>query len=134
MKKIAIFGTFDGVHEGHKSLCAQAKKHGDHLVAVVARDDTVEQVKGKPPKHPQHQRLLDVYAIPEVDEVILGTNKKNKAEIVLDIKPDVICLGYDQTHFVDKLHELIQAHKLKIDVHVMKPFEPETYKSSLLNK
>ena len=41
MKKVLVFGTFDGLHEGHKDFLRQAKQYGDHLTVVVGRDSTV---------------------------------------------------------------------------------------------
>ena len=40
-----LFGTFDGLHEGHFDLFRQAKKYGDYLVVVVARDVNVKKIK-----------------------------------------------------------------------------------------
>ena len=45
-------GTFDLVHAGHVSYLEQAKKYGDYLIVVVARDETVEEEKGTKPVRP----------------------------------------------------------------------------------
>ena len=47
MKKVMCAGTFDIVHKGHIYFLEQAKKFGDYLVVVVARDSTSEKNKGK---------------------------------------------------------------------------------------
>ena len=134
MNKVLVFGTFDNLHEGHQNLFKQAKLLGDELYVVVARDNTVREVKNKQTRHSQEERLQKVQNHPLVIKAILGTNKQNKAEIILDIKPDIICLGYDQTHFIDQLHELIQKQQLNIPIHKLKPYKESIYKSSLLNK
>jgi len=46
--KVLAFGTFDILHPGHEFYLKEAKKHGDILDVVVARDSTVEKIKGKP--------------------------------------------------------------------------------------
>ena len=40
-KTIAIFGVFDGIHDGHLFFIREAKKQGNRLVAIVARDEVV---------------------------------------------------------------------------------------------
>ncbi|MCH9030625.1 MAG: adenylyltransferase/cytidyltransferase family protein [Bacteroidetes bacterium] len=53
---VMIFGTFDILHKGHLNLFDQAKKHGDFLIAVIARDKTVVKVKDREPKHNEKER------------------------------------------------------------------------------
>ena len=55
-KRVVVFGIFDGVHEGHRSLFRQAKKHGDELVVIVGRDSASLKWKGKRPKHLEETR------------------------------------------------------------------------------
>ena len=43
MKRVLIFGTFDGIHEGHLNLFKQAKKYGDYLIVVVGRDENIKK-------------------------------------------------------------------------------------------
>ena len=44
---VALFGTFDGVHDGHRDLFRQARKYGGRLSVIIARDWTVRQLKHK---------------------------------------------------------------------------------------
>ncbi|MEI6711388.1 MAG: adenylyltransferase/cytidyltransferase family protein [bacterium] len=39
------FGTFDRFHPGHEYYLREAKKLGDTLITIVARDNTVERIK-----------------------------------------------------------------------------------------
>lgn len=52
------FGTFDLFHPGHKYYLSEASNLGDYLITVVARDTTVEQVKGKKPRESEKIRLM----------------------------------------------------------------------------
>lgn len=45
MKKVMTFGTFDVFHPGHLYYLREAKKLGNYLVTVVARDETVLNIK-----------------------------------------------------------------------------------------
>ena len=68
MKKIMVFGTFDVLHKGHINFFKQAKKHGDHLLVVVARDKTVSLIKGIKPHYDEKERLKSVKKY--VDKVV----------------------------------------------------------------
>ena len=132
-KKILVFGTFDGLHAGHMNLFRQAKKHGDYLVAVVARDITVKKVKGHMPKFSEQERVKKVYDHKLINDAQLG-NLKSYYKKIKEIKPAVICLGYDQVAFVDNLQKEIDKLGLKIEIIRLKPYNPKKYKSSLLNR
>ncbi|KKP31247.1 MAG: hypothetical protein A2312_03370 [Candidatus Staskawiczbacteria bacterium RIFOXYB2_FULL_32_9] len=132
-KKVLVFGTFDGIHKGHLSLFKQAKKFGDYLVVVVARDLTVKKVKGHLPKFSEQERLKAVYKCKLVNDAQLG-NQKNYYKKIKEIKPQVICLGYDQVVFIDNLEKEIEKMKFKIEIKRLKSFSPDKFKSSLLNK
>lgn len=132
-KKVLVFGTFDGLHKGHLNLFLQAKKHGDYLIVVVARDATVKKVKGHAPKFSEQERVKKVFAQKIVDDAQLG-NLKSYYKKIKEIKPAVICLGYDQTAFVEDLEKEIEKMKLKIEIVRLKPYNPKKYKSSLLNR
>lgn len=126
MSTVLVFGTFDKLHPGHRYFLAEAKKHGDRLVVVVARDHNVEKVKNRRPNQPETDRLANIQAVPEVDEARLGLEDYSKKEQIIDeIQPDVICLGYDQA-------PNFQAPKAHIQVFRLGSFRPDIYKSSRL--
>jgi FAD synthetase len=139
-KKVLVFGTFDGVHKGHLHFLKQAKKYGSYLVVVVARDATVKKIKGHLPKFSEQERLKRVYNQKIVDDAQLG-NLKSYYKKIREIKPAVICLGYDQNSFTENLEKEIEKilpvgerGNSKIEIIRLKPYQPQKYKSSLLNK
>lgn len=127
--KIMVFGTFDILHLGHLNFLKQAKKYGDYLIIVVARDKTVKKVKGKKPKKNEKIRLAEIKKLKIADRVVLG-DLKNKLRIVYEFKPDIICLGYDQKNFV----ALLKKIKFPLKIVRLKPYQAKEYKSSKLNK
>lgn len=129
MKKVMVFGTFDGLHQGHKYFLKKAKEYGDYLIVIVALDQTVIQIKKKLPLFNQEARAMALRMIPEVDKAIFG-NPGDKHQIIRNEKPDIICLGYDQIHFTEKL----QVHFPHIPLYRIDAHKAEKYKSSLLNK
>ncbi|MCD6149677.1 FAD synthase [bacterium] len=133
MKKVMVFGTFDIFHSGHKNFLKQAKSYGDYLIAIIARDKTVLKVKNNLPRNNESSRLNTIKKSSFVDEVILG-NLGDKYEIIKKNKPDVICLGYDQKFFINRLKEKLEEFKLSDTVIIkMKPYHPEIYKSSKIH-
>lgn len=135
MVKVLVFGTFDGLHKGHLDFFKQAKEFGDFLVVVVGRDSTIIKTKGRPPKLGEQERLKAVQDCGLVDEARLGNENMSPYVVVKEVNPDIICLGYDQTHFTDKLGAALKEMGMgKVQIQRLKAFEPEKYKSSILNK
>lgn len=133
MKKVLAFGTFDILHPGHVNFLKQAKKHGDFLIVVVARDATVKKVKGRKPKYSEKKRLAKIKKLEIVNYALLG-NKKGKYSIIEKIKPNVICLGYDQNSFTNGLKQELRKRKIKAKIIRLKPYKAHKYKSSKLRK
>jgi FAD synthetase len=133
MTKVMVFGTFDFVHPGHLHFFHQAKKHGNELVVVLARDSTAQYTKGKQPFFNEDERMLAVSALKIVDKAVLG-NADDVYKVIAEEKPDVICLGYDQTFFVDKLASKLKEFKLNTKIVRLEPYLPERYKSSAIRK
>lgn len=123
-----VFGTFDILHPGHLHLFRQARNYGDVLYVVLARDETVKQYKDYTPEK-ENERKERLLTIPFVDEVILG-DAEDRMKPLRDIKPDVVCLGYDQALFVDLLEHYIDENRLDITVVRLQSYEADRYKSS----
>lgn len=128
---VLVFGTFDFLHLGHLDFFRQAKRYGDRLVIVVARDKTVERVKGCRPIHSENTRLENVRRVFFIDRAILG-RIRDPYDVIEEVKPDVICLGYDQKAFTENLQENLVRRHLSPRIIRLKPFHPEKYKSSRL--
>lgn len=132
MKKVMIFGTFDIFHKGHINFLKQARKYGDYLIVVIARDKTVKEVKGEFPQSKEKKRARVIKDNTLADEVILGS-QTDKYAAIKKYKPAVICLGYDQKFFIDNLKDELLKLKLKnTRVIRLKSYYPEKYKSSKL--
>ena len=98
-KRVLAAGKFDILHLGHLAYLKQAKELcGDEgeLIVVIARDKTIERERGAPPVFPQEQRRKLVEALKFVDRAIVGIDTEDHTEMVIQTKPDIIALGYDQ--------------------------------------
>lgn len=134
MKKVLVFGTFDILHPGHEYFLKQAKGHGDELVVVVARDLTVKQVKHEFPVNNEENRLKAVQKLGYVNKAMLGSLDPDKYKIIEQIKPDIICLGYDQTAFISDLEAKLHEKGLKPGIIRINSHKPDKYKSSHYKK
>ncbi len=89
-------GTFDLLHMGHIYYLREAKKLGDELVVVVACDNTVRKLKHEPVT-PDHLRVDIINELKMVDLAVIG-KENDMYEIVKELNPDIIALGFDQFH------------------------------------
>ena len=127
-KTVMIFGTFDILHAGHFYIFKQAKKIGDEVVAIVARDTNVKKIKGRQPFHKEKERKDILSHIDLINRVILG-DKKDVYKAIKAIKPEIILLGYDQINFVDNLKKILKENKLPTKIIRAKPFADNHFKT-----
>ncbi len=132
-KRVMVFGTFDLLHDGHRSLFKQAKQHGNELIVIVARDQTVEEVKGRKPMLNEEERRALVGSEAAVDKALLG-KVDDRYALIEKLQPDIICLGYDQDSFTKRLEEKLAERGLSPKIVRLKPFRPDIYKSSKLKE
>lgn len=123
-KRVMVAGVFDIIHPGHIYLISRAAELGD-VIVVVARDSTVERLKGRRPIIPEDQRLEVVKSIKGVKEAFLGNEGEDMLRIVEELKPDIILLGPNQDFNEDKLRRDLESKGLKVEVMRLKEiYEP----------
>ena len=127
-----VFGTFDGVHEGHRDFFRQAAAHGD-VIAVVARDATVVQLKNKKATYSEKERRTLVQKEKDVSYAVLGDEELSVYRVINDEHPDVICIGYDQKELERDLRIWLKD-KEEIEVIRLQAYLSDTFHSSLLKK
>jgi len=92
--RVMATGVFDLLHPGHLYFLTEARKLGDELVVVVARDQTARRLKHET-YVPEHVRREMVEALKPVDRAVLGSTTDIYETVVAE-RPQVIALGYDQ--------------------------------------
>ncbi len=128
--KVLVGGSFDIIHVGHIKMLKQAKElcpHGE-LIVVIARDSTIRKYKKREPILPENDRLEIIKAIKYVDKAILGNELGEKTffDIIYEIKPDIIALGYDQQINETELKEWLAKKGLQTKIIRLKKYEPES--------
>ena len=132
-KIVLATGVFDLLHLGHVRFLEESKKQGGpgaQLVVVVARDNTVLIRKGRKPILPENQRRELVASIRPVDRAILGHENFDMLAILREVKPDVICVGYDQQEIKKSVRSLLKREGLDILVVQIPKFGPDGLNSS----
>lgn len=132
-RKVFVFGTFDGIHDGHRYFLHEAKKHGDELVVGVAKDGTVKKLKGTLPNAPLSYRIQSLRSENIADRVISGDECIGTWEIIKRERPDVVCLGYDQKELTSALMKALPSFDFKIEVVILKDYKGKELHSSLIN-
>lgn len=117
MSRVMAVGVFDLLHAGHLHYLEQAKALGDHLTVVVAHDETVRKRKHEPVTGMDLRRRM-VEGLKPVNVAITGLPpSESMFDILEDVKPDIIALGYDQDHAEEWVKgELLKRGKEHIKV------------------
>jgi len=130
-------GVFDVLHYGHVRFLEEAKKVGGknaRLVVIVARDSTVERLKGRKTVIPEHQRRALVEALKPVDEAILGYEnadfKQSIEQVIEKIQPNIIAIGYDQRDVESMAQDVVKKGKFKVRIVKVRKFGKEELNSS----
>lgn len=129
---VLVGGVYDILHLGHLAALAEAKTHGDLLVVVVATDTTVETLKGRRPVFPEEDRRALVESLKPVDAAILGYEDVGMGyeQVIDDVKPDIIALGYDQDSVARTVTELVRRKRINVRIVRLTKFDREKYLSS----
>lgn len=129
LRRVLCAGTFDHFHPGHDYFLRQAAALGDELWVVVARDENVNRIKGRPPDQSEEERLSTVAVHEAVSRARLGYPGADFLRVVADIDPQVIALGYDQKPPPGLAQAFPHCRIVSLGA-----YQPERYKSSLMRQ
>ncbi|RLI95657.1 MAG: FAD synthase [Candidatus Altiarchaeales archaeon] len=126
MVRVVATGVFSIIHPGHIMFLEEAKKLGDELIVILARDKTVGLKKGSR-YIPEQQRLHVVSALKMVDRAILG-DENDIFKPIMELKPDIIVIGKDQDFDENELKSELRKRGLNTKVvRINKYYEGELY-------
>lgn len=99
-------------HQGHLRLLERAKALGDHLIVGVT-DENYDRSRGKLNViESTETRMQAIEALDFVDQVIVETHKKQKAEDMVKYNVDVFAIGDDWIGTFDYLNEYTHVEYL----------------------
>jgi len=126
-----VFGTFDKLHPGHRWFLKKAALYGDRLIAVVSRDTFVQDMKGYAPAQDETTRLIELKSSGLVDMAIPADKTIRTYGVIREIKPDVICLGHDQSSLLNDLKSwLAQSNDISPVLYVLPPWKRRQFSST----
>ncbi len=134
-KRVLVFGVFDFLHPGHISFLKQARKRGNELIIIAARDSAVRALKKRKPYHSERRRISALRRLPFVSRALLGDTTQGTYTVLKKWKPDVICAGYDQNALrKDLVSKMAKGIIPYIPIIKMHPHAPHKFRSSLLRQ
>jgi cytidyltransferase-like protein len=95
-KRVMVSGCYDLLHAGHVVFFETAASYGD-LYVCIGSDRTIEQLKGRPTRFNERERLYLVQSIRYVREARIsrGSGVLDFEPELLDIRPDVFIVNHD---------------------------------------
>src|ERR671932_384516 len=116
LKVVLVGGVFDLIHPGHIHTLKAAKAEGDVLVVIVARQSTAQKIKKyRKIYHDEKLRKDLVTSLNFVDLALIG-REGTLYDTVEYVKPNVIALGYDQSHSEKDIAENCTKRNLNVQV------------------
>jgi rfaE bifunctional protein nucleotidyltransferase chain/domain len=92
-KIVAVSGSFDILHGGHRNLLSEARAAAGALIVLVNSDASVRAYKGPGrPINKQEARVAAVAALPGVDAVLLFEDIV-PLRVIATLKPDIVANG-----------------------------------------
>jgi len=132
-KTVLATGVFDILHAGHLRFLEESRKRGGpgaRLVVVIARDKTVRKRKGRDPVLPESQRRQIVASLKSVYKAVLGREEVDFLGILQTVKPDIVCVGYDQNDIKESVKRIIMQEELPVRLVQLPRFGPRGLDSS----
>jgi len=131
--RVVIFGILDGIHDGHRDMFRQARDYGGELVVILGRDESALRLKNRKPQYSEEERLELLRQEQWVSRGVLGDEEPSSYQVLKQLNPDVICLGYDQQVLNDDLRKWMNREGKNIPIWVLKPYQPDVFHNSLLS-
>ena len=133
IKVVFVGGVFDLLHPGHIHTLKSAKSFGDILIVVVATTSTALKIKkDRNIYHDEMQRQELVESLSFVDLSIVG-KEGTLYDTVKFVKPDIIALGYDQSHNEKEIQK--NCSNLGLNLEVIRLSSPiPKIKSTIIKK
>ena len=133
-KTVLVFGTFDGLHDGHRFFLREARKLGDKLIASVTTDEIIQRIKNHAPTYHLEERLQALEAGGLVHLAVAGDKILGNWGAIKAWKPDIVAIGYDQTKLEEELGEFITNENLSIQLVKISAHDGGRLHSRLLHK
>jgi cytidyltransferase-like protein len=112
MKKVLVWGKFDGLHEGHLQFLKHARELGDELYVLIIPDSAVLENENERPEHKAEYRKETLSKLDFITGVFIDSFDNGLLSI-LKLKPDIFAFGHDQrTKWEERLQHFLSSKRL----------------------
>jgi len=112
MRKIVVWGKFDGLHQGQLEFLRHAKNLGNELYVIVIPDEKVRENTGKLPTKKAKERRDRLTGLDIITDVYIDC-LSDGLQSILKLRPDVFAFGHDQkTQWEEKLQHYLSSQGL----------------------
>jgi len=112
MKKVVVWGKFDGLHQGQLEFLRHARNLGNELYVIVIPDEKVKENTGRLPIKKAVERMDELIRLDIITDVYIDC-LSDGLQSILKLKPDVFAFGHDQkTQWEKKLQQYLSSHGL----------------------
>ncbi len=112
MKKVAVWGKFDGLHQGQLEFLRHARDLGDELYVVVIPNRKVKENSGELPAKTTEVRRRDLIELDVITNTYVDC-LSDGLQSILTLRPDVFVFGHDQkTPWEEKLRQYLSSNGL----------------------
>lgn len=134
MTTVLVFGCFDGLHVGHEHMLGEARALGDRLVVCLATDATIMRLKAHAARYTFSERKVALERLGVITKIVPSDDVDGTYTAITTEQPDVIAFGYDQQALHDNCVAWLDRNGIAAHTVYLQSYEPEKYKSSLLNQ
>jgi pantetheine-phosphate adenylyltransferase len=115
-KRVAVGGTFDKLHKGHKALLSKAFEVGEHVVIGLTSDEFVSKLNKTHKTSLYSKRLKELQAYLQTQELtqraeVLALNEAYGSTIT-DKHLDALVVSQETLPVADKINQKRQSSKL----------------------
>lgn len=112
MKKVAVWGKFDGLHQGQLEFLKHARELGDELYVVVVPDKKVKENSNELPVKTAEARKRELIGLDFITDVYVDC-LSDGLQSILTLRPDVFAFGHDQkTQWEEQLQKYLSSQGL----------------------
>jgi cytidyltransferase-like protein len=128
-KKVFVSGVFDLLHSGHIAFFKEAAAYGDLYVALGS-DQTVYDLRGRPPANSEEERLFMVKAVSYVKDAFIssGSGVLDFEQQLRELQPDIFVVTEDAN--IPAKRRLAQALGIEYIVLRREPYAHLPHRSS----
>lgn len=112
MKRVVVWGKFDGLHQGQLEFLRHARELGGELYVLVIPDEKVKENSGELPAKTAEARKRQLIGLDFVTDVYVDCLSEGLQSIPA-LRPDVFAFGHDQkTRWEGQLQQSLSSQGL----------------------